>query len=54
MGKTRDLLKKIVDIKETFHIQMDMIKDTNSKDLEEAEEIRKRWQENTEEIYKKS
>ena len=50
----RDLFKKIVDIKETFHTQMDMIKDTNNKDLAEAEEIKNRWQEHTEEIYKKS
>ena len=52
MGKTRDLFKKIGDIKGTFHIRMDMIKDRNGKDLTEAEEIKKRWQEYTE-LYKK-
>ena len=57
MGKTRDLFKKIGDIKGTFHIRMGMIKDRNDKDLTEdlteAEEIKKRWQESTEELYKK-
>ena len=48
MGKTRDLLKKIGDIKGTFHARMGTIKDRNSKDLTEAEEIKKRWQEYTE------
>ena len=53
MGKTRDLVKKIGDTKETFHAKMSTIKDRNSKDLEEAEEIKKRQQECTEELYKK-
>ena len=53
MGKTRDLVKKIGDIKGNFHGRMDMIKDRNCKDQTEAEEIRKRWQEYTEELYKK-
>ena len=53
-GKTRDLFKKIGDIKETFHARMGTIKDRNCKDLTEAEEIKKRWQEYTEELYKKS
>ena len=52
MGKTRDLFKKIGDIKGTFHAKMGTIKDRNSKDLTEAEEIKKRWQEYTE-LYKK-
>ena len=52
MGKTKDLFKKIGDIKETFHARIDMIKDRNGKDLREAEEIKKRWQEYTE-LYKK-
>ena len=52
MGKTRDLFKKIRDIKGTFHPRMDTIKDRNGMDLTEAEEI-KRWQEYTEELYKK-
>ena len=52
MGKTRDLFKKIGDIKGSFHAMMCMIKDRNSKDLTEAEEIKKRWQEYTE-VYKK-
>ena len=52
MGKTRDLFKKIEDIKGTFHARMDTIKDRNGKDLKEAEEI-KRWQEYTEELQKK-
>ena len=52
MGKTRDHFKKIGDIKETFHARIDMIKDRNGKDLREAEEIKKRWQEYTE-LYKK-
>ena len=54
MGKTRDLLKKIGDSKGTSHARMSMVKDRNSKDLTETEEIRKRWQEDTEELYKKS
>ena len=53
MGKTRDLFKKIGDIKRMFHARMGMIKDRNGKDLTEAEEIKKRWQEYTEEPYKK-
>ena len=52
MGKTRDLFKIIGDIKGTFHEKMGMIKDRNGKDLKEAEEIKKRWQEYTE-LYKK-
>ena len=52
MGKTRDLFKKIGDIKETFHAKMGIIKDRNSKDLTEAENIKK-WQEYIEELYKK-
>ena len=51
MGKTRDLFKKIGDIKGTFHERMGIIKDRNGKDLTEAEEIKKRWQEYTEELY---
>ena len=54
MGKTRDLFKKTGDIKGKFHVKMGTIKDKNRKDLTEAEEIRKRWQEYTEELYKKS
>ena len=53
MGKTRDLSKKTGDIKGTFHARMGTIKDRNSKDLTEAEEIKKRLQEYTEELYKK-
>ena len=53
MGKTKNLFKKIRDIKETFHVRMGMIKGRNSKDLTEAEGIKKRWQEYTEERYKK-
>ena len=53
MGNTRDLLKKITDIKGTFHARMGTKKDRNSKDLTEAEEIKKRWQEYREELYKK-
>ena len=53
MGKTRDLLKKIRDTKGTFHAKMSSIKDTNGMDLKEAEDIKKRWQEYTEELYKK-
>ena len=51
MGKTRDLFKKIRDTKETFH-KMGLIKDRNGMDLTEAEDIKKRWQEYTEELYK--
>ena len=50
MGKTRDLFKKIGDIKGIFHARMGTIKDRNSKDLTEAEEIKKRWQEYREEL----
>src|SRR5574341_1122086 len=53
MGKTRDLFKKIRDTKGTFHAKMGSIKDRNGMDLTEAEDIRKRWQEYTEEPYKK-
>ena len=54
MGKTRDLFKKIGNIKGVFHARMGMIKDRNGKDLTEAEEIKKRWQEYKEELYKKT
>ena len=53
MGKTRDLFKKIRDAKGTFHATMGSIKDRNGMDLTEAEDIKKRWQEYTEELYKK-
>ena len=53
MGKTRDLFKKIRDTKGIFHVKMSSIKDTNGLDLTEAEDIKKRWQEYTEELYKK-
>ena len=53
IGKTRNLFKKTEDIKGPFHARMGIIKDKNSKDLPEAEEIKKRWQEYTEELYKK-
>ena len=53
MGKTRDLFKKIRDTKGTFHAKMGSIKDRNSMDLKEAEDIKKRWQEHTEKLYKK-
>jgi len=53
MGKSRDLFKKIRDTKGTFNAKMDTIKDRNSMDLTEAEGIKKRWQEYTEELYKK-
>ena len=53
MGKTRDLFKKIRDTKGTFHAKMDTIKDRNGKDLTEAEDIKKRWQEYTEDLHKK-
>ena len=52
MGKTRDLFKKIRDTKGTFHAEMGSIKDRNGMDLTEAEDIKKRWQEYTEELYK--
>ena len=54
MGKTRDLLKKIRDTKGTFHANMGTIKDRNSMDLTESEDIKKRWQEYTEEQQKKN
>jgi len=53
VGKTRDLFKKIGDSKGIFHAKMGPIKDRNSMDLKEAEDIKKRWQEYTEELYKK-
>ena len=53
MGKTRHLFKKIRDTKGTFHAKMGSIKDRNGRDLTEAEDIKKRWQEYTEELYKK-
>ena len=53
MGKSRDLFKKIRDIKGTFHARMGTIKDRNVKDLTEAEEIKKKWQQYTEETVQK-
>ena len=53
MGKTRDLFNKIRDIKGTFHVRRGTIKDRNGTDLTEAEGIKKRWQQYTEELYKK-
>ena len=53
MGKTRDLFKKIRDSKGTFHTKMGTIKDRNGRELTEAEDTKKRWQEDTEELYKK-
>ena len=53
MGKTRDLFKKIRDTKGTFHAKMGSLNDRNGMDLTEAEDIKKRWQEYTEELYKK-
>ena len=53
MGKPRDLFKKTGDIKGTFHAKTGSIKDRNGKDLREAEEIKRRWQEYTQELYKK-
>ena len=53
MGKTRDLFKKIRGTKGPFHAKMGSIKDRNGMDLTEAEDIKKRWQEYTEELYKK-
>ena len=52
MGKTRDLFKKIKDIKGTFQVKMGSIKDRNDMDLTEAKDIKKKWQEYTEELYK--
>ena len=54
MGKTRGLFQKIRDTKRTFHAKMGTIKDSNGMDLTEAEEIKKRWQEYIEELYKKT
>ena len=54
MGKTRALFKKIRDTKETLHAKMGSIKDRNGMDLTEAKDIKKRWQENTEELYEKT
>ena len=53
MGKTRDLFKKMRDTKGTFHAKMGTIKDRNGMDLTEAEDIKKRWQQYTEDLYKK-
>ena len=53
MGKTRDLLKKIGDTEGTFHAMMGTIKERNGRDLTEAEDIKKRWQEYTDELHKK-
>ena len=53
MGKSRDLCQKIRDTKGTFHAKMGSIKDRNGRDLTEVEDIKKRWQEYTEELYKK-
>ena len=53
MARTRDLYKKIRDTQGTFHIKMDTIKDRNGKDLTEPEDIKKKWQGYTEELYKK-
>ena len=53
MGKTRDLFKKIRDTKEIFHAKMGSIKDRNCLDLTEAADVKKRWQEHTEGLYKK-
>ena len=53
MGKTRDLFKKIRDTKGTFHTKMGLIKDRNGMDLREAEDIKTRWEEYIEELYKK-
>ena len=53
MGKTRDRFEKITDTKGTFHAKMGSIRDINGMDLKEAKDINKRWQEYTEELYKK-
>ena len=53
MGKTRDLFKKIRDTKGTFHAKMGLLKDRNGMDLTEVEDIKKRWQEYTEKLFKK-
>ena len=54
MGKARNLFKKFGDIKAKFHVRMGTIKDRNSEDLTEAEEIKKRWQEYSQELHKRS
>ena len=54
MGKTKDLVRKIRDTKGTFHSRMGTLKDRNGMDLTEAEDIKKRWQEYTEELYKRN
>ena len=54
MGKTRDLFKKIRDTKRAFHAKMGIIKDRNGMDLTEVEDIMKRWQQYTEELYNRS
>ena len=54
MGKTRDLFRKTRDTKGTFHAKMGTLKHRNGMDLTEAEDIKKRWQEHTEELYKKN
>ena len=54
IGKTRDLFKKIRDTKGTFHVKMGSIKDRNGMDLTETEDIKKKWQEYTEELQKRS
>ena len=54
MGKSRDLFKKIRETKGTFHVKMGTIKDKNDMDLTKAKDIKKRWEEYTEELYKKS
>ena len=54
MGKTKNLFKKIRDTKETFHLKMGMIKDGNGIDLTEADDIKRRWQEYTEKLQKRS
>ena len=53
MGKTRDLFTKVRDTKGTFHVKLGIIKNRNGMDLTEAEDIKKRWQEYTEDLYKK-
>ena len=53
MGRTRDIIKKIRDTKVTFHVKMGLIKDRNGMDLTEVEDLKNRWQEYTEELYKK-
>ena len=53
MGKTRDLFKKIINTKGTIHAKMGSLKDRDGMDLTEAEDIKKRWQEHTKELYKK-